>query len=83
MVSAGVWAGKIPLDLAHSLVEVPTVASKPSASSAPETVESALESIGYKGSVICSHDAMPMAAHFELHIEQGPHLVSSGQKIGI
>lgn len=24
-----------------------------------------------------------MAAHFELHIEQGPHLVNSGEKVGI
>ncbi|KAJ5225751.1 hypothetical protein N7468_006976 [Penicillium chermesinum] len=30
-----------------------------------------------------THANTPMAAHFELHIEQGPHLVSAGQRIGV
>lgn len=42
-----------------------------------------LERIGYKGPVACSHEATPMAAHFELHIEQGPTLENEGRKVGI
>lgn len=83
MVSSGVWAESIPLEKAHNLKEVPTVASLPTAASAPETMKSALEKIDYVGSVPCSYKHSPMAAHFELHIEQGPHLVSAGQRVGV
>ncbi|KAM5475247.1 hypothetical protein MauCBS54593_001723 [Microsporum audouinii] len=83
MISAGVWAESIPLETAHSLLEVPTVASLPSAASAPESMKSALEKINYLGSVPCSYKSSPMAAHFELHIEQGPHLVTAGQHVGV
>ena len=79
MVASGVWAGKIALEKAHELKEVtPTEHG-----ATPRTMKEELEKIGYLGSVECSHEAMPMAAHFELHIEQGPHLVNSGEKIGI
>ncbi|KAJ5976209.1 hypothetical protein N7481_009916 [Penicillium waksmanii] len=83
MISSGVWAECIPLSKAHDLKEVPTVASLPTAASAPETMKSALQKIGYLGSVPCSYKSTPMAAHFELHIEQGPHLVSAGQQVGV
>ncbi|PWY94423.1 beta-alanine synthase [Aspergillus sclerotioniger CBS 115572] len=83
MVSSGVWAECIPLSRAHELKEVPTVASLPTAASAPESMKSALEKINYLGSVPCSYKQTPMAAHFELHIEQGPHLVSAGQHVGV
>ncbi|KAJ6017358.1 Peptidase M20 [Penicillium sp. IBT 35674x] len=83
MIASGVWAECIPLSQAHELKEVPTVASLPTASSAPETMKSALKKIGYLGSVPCSYKTTPMAAHFEVHIEQGPHLVSAGQRIGV
>ncbi|KAL4977464.1 hypothetical protein BDW66DRAFT_132393 [Aspergillus desertorum] len=83
MVSSGVWAECIPLEKAHALKEVPTVASLPSAASAPESMKSALEKIDYLGSVPCSYRETPMAAHFELHIEQGPHLFTAGQQVGI
>ncbi|CBF75566.1 hypothetical protein AN3707.2 [Aspergillus nidulans FGSC A4] len=83
MVSSGVWAECIPLEKAHALKEVPTVASLPTAASAPESMKSALEKIDYLGSVPCSYKETPMAAHFELHIEQGPHLITAGQQIGV
>ncbi|KMU76324.1 N-carbamoyl-L-amino acid hydrolase [Coccidioides immitis RMSCC 3703] len=83
MVSSGVWAECIPLSAAHNLFEVPTVASLPSAASSPESMKSALEKINYLGTVPCSYNATPMAAHFELHIEQGPHLITSGQRVGV
>ena len=83
MVSSGVWAEHIPLEKAHNLAEVPTVGSLPTAASAPETMKSALEKIDYLGRVPCSYKTTPMAAHFELHIEQGPYLISAGQQVGI
>ncbi|OGE55763.1 hypothetical protein PENARI_c004G05307 [Penicillium arizonense] len=83
MISSGVWAECIPLEQAHALQEVPTVASLPTAASAPETMKSALQKIDYLGDVPCSYKSTPMAAHFELHIEQGPHLVSAGQRVGV
>ncbi|KAL4778808.1 hypothetical protein BJX76DRAFT_122028 [Aspergillus varians] len=83
MVSSGVWAECIPLEKAHTLKEVPTVASLPTAASAPESMKSALEKIDYLGSVPCSYKETPMAAHFELHIEQGPHLITAGQQVGV
>ena len=42
-----------------------------------------LERIGYLGSTPASHKAMPLAAHFELHIEQGPILEAEQKKIGV
>lgn len=83
MIASGVWAECIPLSKAHNLKEVPTVASLPTAASAPETMKSALEKINYLGRVPCSYKTTPMAAHFELHIEQGPHLISAGQRVGV
>ncbi|OCK74271.1 amidase [Lepidopterella palustris CBS 459.81] len=74
MLSSGVWASAIPLTTAHCLRSIhyphPTVSEE-------------LSRIGYLGSVPCSYESMPMAAHFELHIEQGPLLESSARKIGI
>jgi hydantoinase/carbamoylase family amidase len=78
MVSSGVWAGQIPLSHAHGLEEVGSGSNGEKA-----TMKSALESIGYLGSVSASHKSNPIAAHFELHIEQGPHLESTSSKIGI
>ncbi|KAK8183833.1 N-carbamoyl-L-amino acid hydrolase [Phyllosticta citribraziliensis] len=74
MVSSGVWAGVIPLERAHNLQEV---------GRGTATMKSELERIGYLGTTPASHEAMPMAAHFELHIEQGPKLEATEQKIGV
>ncbi|KAK3399492.1 hypothetical protein B0T20DRAFT_199415 [Sordaria brevicollis] len=81
MVSSGVWTGCVPLSTAHSLTEV-------FASGGPgeekgggrKTIRQELERIGYLGEQKCDWREMPMAAHFELHIEQGPILESSGKK---
>lgn len=72
-VSSGVWAGAIPLEKAHSLIEV---------GGGMATQKSELERIGYLGLIDASYEANPIGAHFELHIEQGPILESSGGKIG-
>ncbi|KAJ4369079.1 hypothetical protein N0V83_006162 [Neocucurbitaria cava] len=74
MVSSGVWAGDIPVEDAHNLREVhPGIA----------TMASELKRIGYLGTTPASHEATPMAAHFELHIEQGPLLEMANKKIGV
>lgn len=74
MVASGVWAGEIPVSHAHNLQEV---------GGGSATMKSELERIGYLGDVECSHEATPMAAHFELHIEQGPILEAEKRKIGV
>ncbi|KAK9422895.1 putative Peptidase M20 dimerization domain-containing protein [Seiridium unicorne] len=74
MIASGVWAGKIPLERAHQLQEV---------GGGSATMKSELERIGYIGSTPASHLHTPMAAHFELHIEQGPILETNKQKVGV
>ncbi|KAI1338422.1 amidase [Xylariaceae sp. FL0016] len=74
MSSSGVWAEEIPLERAHNLQEV---------GGGTATMRSELERIGYLGSTPASYQAMPMAAHFELHIEQGPILETEKQKVGV
>ena len=75
MVSSGVWAKEVPLEKAHSL---PSVVRGERA-----TMRSELARIGYLGEIACSYESTPMAAHFELHIEQGPILEKNNQKIGV
>lgn len=74
MVASGVWSGDIPLERAHNLREV---------GGGTSTMRSELERIGYLGKTPASHDSLPMAAHFELHIEQGPILETEKKKIGV
>lgn len=76
MVSSGVWSGDVPLERAHNLRSV-----IPASDTA--TLKSELERIGYLGDFEASHKAVPMAAHFELHIEQGPILEAEGRKVGV
>ncbi|MCJ1244070.1 hypothetical protein MMC30_001267 [Trapelia coarctata] len=74
MLASGVWAGATPISTAHSLVEV---------GGGERTVKQELERIGYLGDMEASYKAMPLAAHFELHIEQGPYLEGEQKKIGV
>ena len=64
----------IPLQQAHDLREI---------SGEGRTMKQELERIGYLGTMEASYRAVPLAAHIELHIEQGPKLESSNRKIGI
>ncbi|KEY71703.1 hypothetical protein S7711_02932 [Stachybotrys chartarum IBT 7711] len=78
-MSSGVWAGSTPLETAWSCLEVtPALLNSP-----PQTVKQELERIGFLGDVPASHEAQPLAAHFELHIEQGPILEDERRKIGV
>ncbi|KAI9043947.1 uncharacterized protein KD926_002326 [Aspergillus affinis] len=74
-VSSGVWAGTIPLGKAWNCREV--------TSKEVRTMKQELERIGFLGQVLASYTAQPIAAHFELHIEQGPILENEKQKIGV
>ncbi|KXT13004.1 hypothetical protein AC579_3329 [Pseudocercospora musae] len=76
MLSSGVWAGDIPLQDAHSLRSV--IPANDTA-----TMKSELERIGYLGSTPASYKSTPMAAHFELHIEQGPILEAEERRVGV
>lgn len=76
MVASGVWSGDIPLSRAHDLKSV--IPANDTA-----TMKTELERIGYLGDVPCSWEASPMAAHFELHIEQGPILEAEARRVGV
>ena len=76
MVSSGVWAESVPLEKAHNLKSV--IPSNDTA-----TMKSELERIDYLGNVPASYKSTPMAAHFELHIEQGPILEAENRRIGV
>lgn len=73
MCASGVWAGEVPLEKAHNLQEV---------GGGIATQLSELKRINYLGGIDASYEAMPIGAHFELHIEQGPILEGTGKKIG-
>ncbi|CDR99791.1 related to N-carbamoyl-L-amino acid hydrolase [Sporisorium scitamineum] len=74
IVGSGVWCHDVPLEKAWGLKDV---------KDANLTMKSELAKIGFLGTTRCSHEATPLAAHFELHIEQGPILEASGKKVGI
>ena len=52
MVSSGVWAGKIPLDKAHSLQEI---------GDGKKTIKQELERIGYLGATESNFNNIPIA----------------------
>src|ERR1700753_3318675 len=74
MLSSSVYAGHTPLSTAHDCLSLtpPT-----------KSLLSELQTSAYHATTPCSYSALPLAAHFELHIEQGPRLESSGATIGI
>ncbi|KAH6877072.1 hypothetical protein B0T10DRAFT_520522 [Thelonectria olida] len=73
MMASGVWAGATDIGQVHQIADI---------DDANATVKSELERIGYLGTTPAHYSATPMAAHFELHIEQGPILEASNQCIG-
>lgn len=77
-VSSGVWAEAIPLETAWNLAEV-----NPGEDGKKKTMKQELERIGFLGSQPASYQANPFAAHFELHIEQGPILENEKRRIGV
>jgi hydantoinase/carbamoylase family amidase len=73
-VGSAVWAGRVSLEHGHNLAEV---------GGGGATQKSELDRIGYLGATPASHEYIPMAAHFELHIEQGPILENEERKVAI
>lgn len=78
-VSSGVWAGSIPIEEAWNCLETSSLCR----SEQRQTLKQELQRIGFLGDTPASYKAFPMAAHFELHIEQGPILENEEQKIGV
>lgn len=77
-VSSGVWAEAVPLETAWNLAEV-----SPGEDGKRKTMKQELERIGYLGEQKASYQANPFAAHFELHIEQGPILEKEKRRVGV
>ena len=77
-ISAAVWAEAIPLTTAWNLKEISA-----GDNTTRKTMKEELDRIGYVGETPASFKANPFAAHFELHIEQGPILEDEGRKIGV
>lgn len=74
-VSSGVWAGAVGLEKAWALQEV---------GEEKKTMKEELERIGYLGGVKCDWEkGVKMAAHFEVHIEQGPILEAEKRRVGV
>ena len=77
-VASGVWAEAVPLETAWNLSEVSA-----SEDGQKRTMKQELERIGYLGSRQASYKVLPIAAHFELHIEQGPILEAEKRRVGV
>ena len=70
MLGSGVFAGAIPLETAYETREAEGL-----------RFVDELERIGYRGDAPCT--PRPIGAYLELHIEQGPVLVSEGVQVGV
>lgn len=77
-VASGVWAEAVPLDTAWNLAEVSS-----GEDGTRKTMKQELERIGYLGTQRASYQEFPFAAHFELHIEQGPILEMERRRVGV
>ena len=78
MMGSGVWCSEIPLDKAHDTLEVGDPQS------GKKSVKHELDRIGFLGETEADwNSGIQMRGHFELHIEQGPHLVAAQEKIGV
>lgn len=74
-IASCVWAGLVTKEEAY---KVESITDK-----VPVSYGAELERIGYKGTTPSNHTENPLAAHFEIHIEQGPVLEHEKKKIGI
>jgi hydantoinase/carbamoylase family amidase len=70
--ASSVWSGSQTVQAQHALEDLEGIDMK-----------SELQRIGFLGKEKCSYIDMPLSAHFELHIEQGPILEREGKKIGV
>jgi hydantoinase/carbamoylase family amidase len=77
-VSSGVWAEAVPLETAWTLAEVSA-----GEDGRKRTMKEELERIGYLGPTKATYRENPIAAHFEVHIEQGPILENEKRRVGV
>ena len=78
MMGSGVWCGEIALNKAHETLEVGEHQG------GRKSVKEELDRIGYLGETESDwKSGIQMGGHFEVHIEQGPHLISTNEKIGV
>ncbi|KAK5096149.1 hypothetical protein LTS08_007755 [Lithohypha guttulata] len=79
MMGSGVWSGTISQEEVSHLKEVNVLPGQQE----KKTLEEELNNIQYLGAnpAPLNQGGIPMAGHFELHIEQGPRLITSGQQI--
>jgi hydantoinase/carbamoylase family amidase len=82
VMASSVWAGLSSVEEAWNLKEVPSLA-RGGQDQPLKSVKEELQRIGWLGKTKCSHKDMPLGAHFELHIEQGPILERQNKKIGV
>lgn len=75
IMASSVWSQQVAKEDAYKLESI----TDPE----PVSVKSELERIGYLGAVPASYKENPLAAHFELHIEQGPILEGEEKEIGV
>jgi hydantoinase/carbamoylase family amidase len=70
--ASSVWSRTQKVEVQHALQDLKGI-----------EMRAELERIGFLGKIKCSYVDMPLSAHFELHIEQGPILEREGKKIGV
>lgn len=74
IMASSVWAGLNTKEEVYALKDV---------FDNKTTVLHELKRIGFQGPEPCSHNSNPLKCHFEMHIEQGPVLENTGNKIGV
>ena len=78
MMGSGAWAEHVPLQIIWDLREVGKREGE------ARSVKEELGRIGYLGDAPASWEkGVRLGAHFELHIEQGPHLEAAGESVGV
>lgn len=75
LIASSLWANNVTKNEALGLKSI--------TDDVPVSIGDELKRIGYDGNVEASYKTNPLAAHFELHIEQGPVLENEKKKIGI
>lgn len=72
MLASGVWAGEFTVEYGLSRAD-----------QQGQTIREELQKIGFQGPEPCSYKAVPLLAHFEVHIEQGPILDEAEQPAAV
>lgn len=74
MMCSGVWSTKSSTDLkaCYEIKDADGISMK-----------KALEDTGYLGNTPCDYRENGLESYFELHIEQGPNLEATGNKVGV